>query len=174
MYLYWGAWQAIKRRFIIHMEKKDDEGAHSHSYTTIHLQHTYSYRTYIPTYNPTNPTHPRLQILLPTLQSYKPTLHPYKPTNLQTLHTYNTTSLHACPAYVKNIILCGAVAFCRWYNLERCDSWAIIWDVHVVSEPPDEGKGFEFPRQIAMLVDCIIIVMIMAVGFRLKAYQDLT
>ena len=62
--------------------------AHSPIYTPTCLQHTYSYKTYMPTYNPYKPYNPKKPNNLPT---YNPYIHynPYNPTTYKsTLQPY--------------------------------------------------------------------------------------
>ena len=117
-YIYWGAWEAIRRRLIIHTEEKMKRAStHTHSRTHTCLQHTYSSRTYISIYKPTNPT-PNTQTnkqILHNRQTYNPTM--YTLTRLPTLQPYYCAVRSHLDIDEK---LCAAIIICDFVRFGFC------------------------------------------------------
>ena len=100
------------------MQRKRGKG-HSHALAArlhayiLHVQHIYSYRTYIPANKPTNLTNKPTNLTNPTLP-YKPTpTHTYTPT-LPALHTYYCA---VRLGFVFDKLLCAAICIGEFLNV---------------------------------------------------------
>jgi len=91
-------------------------------------------------------------------RSYKScTLH-YNTTSLQTLQQYTYNPIYLPYLHFKyNVARCGRILSLIDHCALRCFLDHLL-DLDFIWEPPEDGRGVEFPKQIAMLADCTTII----------------